>query len=141
MGNESVAAATYTFHIRLEATGNFGSLHQEQPHLAQERLQFARLFSEYPHSVLRKRKPHASERNLFSDFVHTQHRRTTNQKTCLGVIFSANLTFTVHYTNLLLSMSRTTNCIFRCFENRNRDFLKSLYVSFVRSKMEYCSII
>lgn len=60
----------------------------------------------------------------------------------LGVIFDSKFTFSEHITQIIASTSKTLGFFVRnwnCFTNINT--LKLLYVTFIRSKLEYCAII
>lgn len=56
----------------------------------------------------------------------------------LGVIVDPKLTFSAHLASVLLSATRVTNTLFRCFVIKRPDFYFKLYVSLVIPKLLYC---
>jgi hypothetical protein len=60
----------------------------------------------------------------------------------LGVLLTSNLSFTSHITNVVNKSFRMLGFIKRtCVSFTSVSTLKSLYISYVRSQLEYCSVI
>ena len=59
----------------------------------------------------------------------------------LGVIMSADLDFSTHISDMVLSVRTLVNSIFRCFVVRNPEFYVRLYKSLVVPKLQYCAPI
>lgn len=59
----------------------------------------------------------------------------------LGIMMSHNAKFTEHLSKIVKAASIQSSLIFRCFKTRNRDFLKRMFTTFVRPKLEYASQI
>ena len=59
----------------------------------------------------------------------------------LGVAMSADLDFSTHISNIVLSARTLVNCIFRCFIIRSPEFYVRLYNSLIEPKLQYCAPI
>ena len=56
----------------------------------------------------------------------------------LGVIVSDNLRFTDHINKIVTSAYQRSNLIFRAMRSREPDFLKQMFITYVRPLLEYC---
>ena len=59
----------------------------------------------------------------------------------LGVTISNDLSFSNHCLNLFKRAMRNVNLIFKAFSCRDTTFLKSMYVTYVRCILEYCTCV
>lgn len=59
----------------------------------------------------------------------------------LGVFISRNLKPSHHCQSIAMNALRTSACIFRNFTTRSHEFLTQMFVSFVRSKVEYATTV
>jgi ribonuclease P/MRP protein subunit RPP40 len=59
----------------------------------------------------------------------------------LGVYVSSNLSSKDHISRIKIKTAQKTGLIFRCFRSRNANFLKDLYLTYVRPHAEYASPI
>jgi hypothetical protein len=55
----------------------------------------------------------------------------------LGISVTHDLCFTQHINDIVTSTYRRSNLIFKCFLTREPEFLKQMFVSFCRPKLEY----
>jgi hypothetical protein len=58
----------------------------------------------------------------------------------LGVYISSNLKPSFHCQKIRVDALRVSSCIFRNFSVKQKDFLKQMFVTFVRPKLEYASV-
>jgi hypothetical protein len=59
----------------------------------------------------------------------------------LGILMSATLCFNQHIDSIVAAAYQRTGLIFRCFLNRDPAFLKQMFISFCRPKLEFNSCV
>jgi hypothetical protein len=74
-------------------------------------------------------------------FIGDQCLPEKQQVRDLGVLVSSNLSFIGHINEIIVSTYRRSCLIFKCFLTREPNFLKQMFISFCRPKLEYNSCV
>ena len=66
---------------------------------------------------------------------------TVNEQKDLGVIITENLKWETHIAQMVKKTNSLIYLTNRAFSNKSVEFIKKIYVTFIRSKVEYCYMI